>query len=99
MSSVHDGEVVLEGTWLYAGELPSPIVIIRRDTCYGSGDYEDPPEIGDDQQVETFEVRYANPSDPTVFNAGGGQYRSLEEARAAAESKCGPTTRWLAQPR
>jgi hypothetical protein len=93
MSSL-DGIVVAEGTWLYAGSLPSRIVIVRRQTWYGTGDYEDRPEVCDDQDVETFEIVFASPGEPNHFPARGGQYRSLDEARLAAEAKCGSSVRW-----
>jgi len=88
------GTVVIEGTWLYAGSTPCRITIVRRDVRYGTGDHEDPPEIADDQSVETFEVLYASPGDPDRVSAGGGQYASVAAARAAAEAACGPTVRW-----
>jgi len=95
MASASDrGELVLEGTWLYAGEVRSRIAIVRRNEWYGSGDDEDPPEVADDREVETFEILYADPQAPTRFIAGGGRYSTLEEARAAAEAACGATVRW-----
>jgi hypothetical protein len=97
MSSIN-GTVVAEGTWLYAGSISSRIVIVRRDTWYGTGDYEDPPEVSDDQDIETFEILYASPGQPNQVSAGGGQYRSLGEARLAAEAKCGSTLRWINEP-
>ena len=94
MTSGLDGELVLEGSWLYAGTTRCRIAIIRRGTRYGSGDYQDPPEIAADRQVETFEILYTAAGDPDRFTAGGGQYPSLEAARAGAEAACGPSVRW-----
>jgi hypothetical protein len=92
-----DGEVVLEGSWLHAGTTPCRIAIVRRGTHYGSGDYEDPPEVAEDREAETFEVRYTAAGEPDRFAAGGGQYPSLEAARHGAERVCGASVRW--QPR
>jgi hypothetical protein len=97
-STTEQGEIVLEGTWLYAGETPCRIAIVRRGTWYGTGDHEDPPEIADDQGVETFEVLYTPAGDPSRFSAGGGQCRTLKEARESAEAACGPTVRWKESP-
>ncbi len=94
MSLKGRGSPVVEGTWLYAGSIPSRIVIVRRDIRYGTGDYEDPPEVAEDQEVETFEVLYASPTDPTHLAAGGGQYFTVEAASAAAEAVCGVTVQW-----
>jgi hypothetical protein len=97
-STTERGEIVLEGTWLYAGETSCRIVIVRRGEWYGSGDYEDPPEIADDRVVETFEILYTPAGDPSRLSKGGGQYRTLREAREAAEAACGPTVRWTESP-
>jgi hypothetical protein len=42
-------EVVLHGTWLYAGEILCDVQIIHTNFRPGSGDYKDPPEIEEDQ--------------------------------------------------
>lgn len=93
------GVVVAQGTWLYGGRVRSRIVIVRRDIRYGSGDYEDPAEVAEDRDVETFEVLYSSPSEPNEFRAGGGQYLTLEEARSAAEAACGTSVTWEPVPR
>jgi len=88
------GEVVLEGTWLYANEVPCRIAIVRREIWYGTGDYEDPPSVANDREIETFEILYSTPGELSRYAAGGVQYRTLEQARAAAEVVCGNTVRW-----
>jgi hypothetical protein len=93
-----DGQIVLEGTWLYAGTTRSRIVILRRDTWYGTGDREDPPEVADDREIETFEVRYDAAGDTGRFAAGGGQYLTLDAARARAEAACGSSVVWESDP-
>ena len=41
-----DGEeIVKRGSWMYGGVAPSAIVITRGSIFYGSGDYEDPPDV------------------------------------------------------
>jgi hypothetical protein len=64
--------------------------------CYGSGDYEDPPEVTNDLQRETFYIQYGSTAQRGVFNAGGTSYPSLAEAVAGAESApgIGSTIRW-----
>jgi hypothetical protein len=78
-----DGEVVLEGSWLYAGTTRYRIAIVRRGSRYGSGDYEDPPEVAQDREAATFEVWYTAAGDPERFAAGGGNtLRLMLHARA-----------------
>jgi poly(ADP-ribose) glycohydrolase ARH3 len=89
-----EGAIVAEGTWLYGGRIRSRIVIVRRMTRYGTGDVEDPAEVADDRDEETFEVLYAFPTEPNQFPAAGGQYPTLSDARAAVEAVCGPSVTW-----
>ena len=53
--------IVKRGSWLYDGSVPSALVIVRGDVFYGTGDYEDPPEICDDRDVEAFQVWFETP--------------------------------------
>lgn len=86
--------IVKAGVWLYDGTIPAGVRIVRRDTFYGTGDHEDPPEIRDDQDVTTFAVWFDPAPQAGIFNAGGGQYRSLVEAIAAVEQAVGATLTW-----
>lgn len=49
---MEDAEVVKEGIARYAGEVDYTVRIIKWHTLYGSGDFEDPPEIANDTAVE-----------------------------------------------
>ncbi len=88
--------VVLEGTFLYDGEVECDIRIVRSPVRYGSGDYEDAAEIRDDVEEETFYIEYGSTTQRGAFNAGGGGYKSLAEAIAGAEVTpgVGPSIRW-----
>ena len=97
MSLTDRGSVVVEGTWLYADHIRCRIAVVRRDIMYGSGDYEDPSEVAEDQTIETFEVLYTSPTNPEDLCAGGGQFRTLDEACAAARAACGATVHWEAK--
>jgi hypothetical protein len=97
MSQADRGSIVVEGTWMYADQVRCRIAVVRRGIMYGSGDYEDPPEVAEDRTTETFEVLYASPTNPREFCAGGGQFSTLDEACAAAEAACGATVHWEAE--
>jgi len=94
VNSSERGKLIAEGQWLYDASVPSRVVIVRREVWYGTGDHQDPPEIADDQAIETFELIYGSPGEPHQLNTGGGQYRTLGEAKSAAEAHCGSSLRW-----
>ncbi|MEX0610561.1 MAG: hypothetical protein WD229_00460 [Pirellulales bacterium] len=77
--------VVKIGTWRYDGITPCEIRIVRSNVLYGTGDYEDPPEVADDHEVECFYILYDAPGEPGRFPAGGGGFRRLEQAVAHVE--------------
>lgn len=91
-----DEEVAKTGTFLYDGSIACDIRIVRSPICYGSGDYEDPPKIADDQLHETFYVQYGSTTERGIYTAGGGGYATLFDAMAAAERApgFGKTIRW-----
>ncbi len=52
--------VVMEGTFLYDGKVECDLRIVRSAVRYGSGDYEDPPEIADDTEKTTFYIQFGS---------------------------------------
>jgi hypothetical protein len=88
--------VVATGTFLYDGIVECDLRIVFSPIRYGSHDYEDEPEIADDIVTDTYYIEYGSTTQRGVFNAGGGGYPSLAEARAVAEKApgFGPTVRW-----
>ena len=43
------GRPIRVGEWLYDGRISLAVRLFKSDTRWGSGDYEDPPEVSDDQ--------------------------------------------------
>jgi len=88
-------KIVAAGIFVYGGT-ECELRIVFSPVRYGSGDYADDPEIGDDSVTDTYYVQYGSTTQKGTFNAGGGGYPSLAEARVAAESApgIGPTVRW-----
>ena len=96
MSSLNpDEKVVATGTFLYAGT-ECDLRIVLSPLRYGSGDYEDEPELANDSLTDTYYVQYGSVAERGIFNASGGGYLSLAEARSAAEAApgIGITVRW-----
>jgi hypothetical protein len=81
--------VEMEGTFLYDGTVVCDLRIVRRPVRFGSGDYEDPPEIRDDLVQDTYYVEYGSTTERSVFNAGGGAHDSLRAAITSAEAAPG----------
>lgn len=84
--------VLKRGTWLYDGVAPFEVRIVQGDMIYGSGDYEDPPEVREDQDVKCFYVVFDDVGDqtPAVY----GVYPTLDEALAGAENAASRTISW-----
>ena len=93
MSQIEDAEPIKRGTWLYAGSVPCEVRIVRHHTLYSSGDYEDPPEIADDQVVECFYLLFHTPAGQPEW-VGGGAALSLDEAISIAEAKLDASLVW-----
>ncbi len=93
-----DETVVMEGTFLYGGEVECDVRIVQSPVHYGTGDHEDFPEIADDAMEATFSIQYGSTTQRGAFNAGGGGYPSLAEAMARAEGApgIGSSIRWKA---
>ena len=89
-------KVVKEGTYLYDGTVKCDIRIVYSPILFGAGDYADPPELSDDQDVDTYYVWFGSTTERGKFNAGGAGYASLEEAIQGACSipGIGSTIRW-----
>lgn len=50
----HESNVVKKGTFLYDGTVECDLRIVYSKIRYGSGDYEDPPELENDLMQDTF---------------------------------------------
>src|SRR5512140_630547 len=89
-------KVVMEGTFLYDGKIECDVRIVHSAVRYGSGDCEDPPEVGDDADEATFYIEYGSTTHRGIFNARGKGCQSLAEAMADAKNTpgIGPSIRW-----
>jgi hypothetical protein len=87
-------EVVKEGVWLYDGTVACGVTIAKHHVWYGTGDYEDPPEICDDREVECYYIWYESLVEPGRFSTGGGVFSTLAEAMECVERWTNGTVRW-----
>jgi hypothetical protein len=89
-----NGVVVARGTWLYDNSLECDVLIERLPMFYGSGDHEDPPEVRDDREQETYYISYSSPGQRGTYLAGGGCGLKLGEAKAIAEHTLNQKIDW-----
>lgn len=87
------GPILKQGTWLYDGEVICDLRIVRHDWYYASGDYEDPPEVREDRQVEFYYLEFAPPLKRGEFQ-GGGCYESIAEALRDSARLTNGTVKW-----
>jgi len=90
------GKTIRQGSFLYDGFHPTEVRIVLSATRYGTGDYEDPPEISDDVQIATYYVEYGSTSEKGVFHAGGGGFETAEDAATAVAAAVGESLVWSA---
>jgi hypothetical protein len=93
MRALEETQPTRAGVWLYAGEVPCEVRIVRHHTLYGTGDYEDPPEVACDREIDCFYVLYHTPVGEPAW-VGGGVALSLEEAVSLAERMLGSSLQW-----
>ena len=86
-----DGPVLKQGIWLYAGVVMCDIRIVKHNWRYGTGDYEDPPEMREDLQGEFYNLEFGSPVKRGGYPSRGGCHLSLAEAVSEAEAP--PTER------
>jgi hypothetical protein len=81
--------IVKHGTFLYDDLVLCDICIALSAIQYGSGDYEDPPEIADDVEVETYYIFFGSTTERGSYNSQSHGHFTLAEAIADAESRSG----------
>lgn len=81
-----NAKIIKEGIWWYDNSVECSIRIIKWHILYGSGDYEDLPDICNDKEVECYYVLYESLTQKGQFPIRRGGFLSLEEAIKDVES-------------
>ena len=89
-----NAEIVMEGTWIYGGIRTCNLRIVKWDVIYGSGDYEDSPEIRDDKEIECYYVEFESMTERNDFRSRSGAYLTISEAMEDAERTCNQKISW-----
>ena len=94
MSTLDDLPVVGEAEWPQAGRAPIRIRVIASPRYFGTGDFEDPGDIVEDQPGEAFLVAHDTAERPGVFDQTLAGIASIDDAKTLVETKF-PGARWL----
>jgi hypothetical protein len=89
-----DWEIVKEGTALYADEVVYSVHILKHGWSYGSGDYEDEPEVQEDREGEFYYIRFKLPQHMGRYSGLEGAYSSFEEAIQRVAIATSGTVTW-----
>jgi hypothetical protein len=87
------GRVVREGRWRYAGTIESAVRIRESDTRFGSGDYEDPPDVREDRAERCYYVDWIG-AGTNLSSAVSGPFDTLAAAETSAAEQSGGTLSW-----
>ena len=94
MSSPDDLPILAEAEWLDDGAVPIRIRVHSSPMYYGTGDYEDPADIGEDGPGRFFIVSGGRAGSPGEFDTVAQDLASIDEVLATVEEKF-PGARWL----
>ncbi len=94
MSPGADLPVVGEAEWLREGRPPLRIRLLSSPAYFGAGDFEDAPDIAEDQPGQAYIVSYESAEEPGVFDNAIPNVASIDAAMALVEQKF-PGARWL----
>lgn len=85
--------IVKRGICLYASHKEYDVIIVESDICYGTGDYEDPPETAEDVSAICYYIWFESLTTKGSFNTGGGCFFSIDEAIKHVEALS--SVRWV----
>jgi hypothetical protein len=90
-----NAEVIMKGSWIYAERLICNVKIIKWHVLYGSGDYEDPPEMRDDYEVECFYVIFESMVEQGNYNSVRGGFLTISDAITDTETITNQKISWV----
>lgn len=93
MLDISKCKIVKQGILLYDNTLEYSVIIIESDIFYGTGDFDDPPEIAEDKECLCYYAWCDSPHRRNEFFSGTGPeyggmaFMSLDEAVMTIEKK------------
>ena len=88
MLDISNCKIIKRGILLYDGVQEYEVIIVESDTMYGTGDYEDPPEIAEDRECRCYYAWCDSPGRRNEFCAGWfPAFLSVDEAMNTIEKE------------
>jgi hypothetical protein len=91
---LENSKVVMKGSWTYGGTVKY-LQLIKSDVLYGSGDYEDPPEIRNDKEIECYYIEFLSSTQKDKVDSTSGGFLILAEAIIEAEELTNQKVSWM----
>lgn len=90
MLDIDNCKIMKQGILLYDNTSEYSVIIVESDILYGTGDYEDPPEIAEDRECRCYYVWSDSPGSRNEFRSGWGTaFLSVNEAMIEIEKEPG----------
>lgn len=89
-----NAEVIKEGIWRYDDFVEYKVRIVKWYILYGTGDYEDSPEMSEDKDVECYYVLLEPIVEKGKFPTSRGGFLTLQEAVEDAEVSMFHKIKW-----
>jgi hypothetical protein len=87
------GSPLKVGEWMYAGRVPLAVRVLKSDTLYGTGDYEDDPDVCNDRAVECYYLEFQGAGEERWCSMSGA-FLSLEDIERYWCEHWGDSLRW-----
>jgi hypothetical protein len=87
------GSPLKVGEWMYDGRIPLAVRVLKSDTLYGSGDYEDDRDVCNDRAVECYYLELQVAGDDR-WGSMSGAFLSLEDIERFGRDCLGNSLRW-----
>lgn len=94
MLDISNCKIMKQGILLYDNISEYSVVIIESNILYGTGDYEDSPEITEDKDCLCYYAWCDHPNRRNEFCSCSTAYMSIKEAMAAIEKE-GYYSHWI----
>jgi len=76
MFDISSAKVIKRGICLYDNAVEYEVVIVESNILYGSGDYEDLPDIANDKEVKCYYGCFDSPGNRGVFSNANQELRN-----------------------